>query len=522
MALLGSGTQLDPYLISTATELATEITSGTATARKYYKLVNDIDLTGATGFPISSSKSYIEIDGDGYVIRNLTLRETRYNDTAYERWGIFKTLSNTNIKNVGIEKFNLTTYAKSGAFCGQGSNLTFENCYVASSAITGYGSGADYWKYFGGFVGYGNSACTFTNCALIGVSNFETYGIIGTAVSGTSYVGGFIGYGNGHTFTNCYSALGANAYSATTEGAFFPTNTTATVNNCYVLRNATTIQTNGATLLDTNTYATYLAENPESLVGFDYDNAWGYDSSVLGGLPVPKVFIPTATIEQRDVTISVDTISMVAVIEQLPIELKVNYSISPIHVNVNRLMMDFYIETKYSVDVGVEFSIYSDGDKPKPIIIIFDNSTELLENNNNAKVIQSSIDTCVKEQSTNASIINNQNSIYHMNNRNEVRIMAFIGDTVTTRVNFKSFDGTPYEPTDVKLKIYKTTITSNVLIETISLTESDKTGIGEYTYNYVIPETLDTKETDILVYEFSGIYDGKPTLVRDKIKIRFV
>ena len=36
--------------------------------------------------------------------------------------------------------------------------------------------------------------------------------------------------------------------------------------------------------------------------------------------------------------------------------------------------------------------------------------------------------------------------------KTEVNIVAYIGDTVRLKVNFKTFDGTAIEPEDVKLK----------------------------------------------------------------------
>ena len=100
--------------------------------------------------------------------------------------------------------------------------------------------------------------------------------------------------------------------------------------------------------------------------------------------------------------------------------------------------------------------------------------------------------------------------------------MAYTGDTVRLKVKFKTYNGNAIDPTDVKLKIYKPTINSYELISTIQLSPANKVGVGEYQYDYTIPENLINSGVKFLVYEFSGLYNGSTTLARDKIDVRFV
>lgn len=103
--------------------------------------------------------------------------------------------------------------------------------------------------------------------------------------------------------------------------------------------------------------------------------------------------------------------------------------------------------------------------------------------------------------------------------------MAFIGDTVTLNVRFKTSKGNAIDPTDVTLKIFKPTITSFELIDTISLTSDHKVSIGEYEIDYTIPSYLEFTNSitsHYIVAEFSGMYNGKPTLTRKRIPVRFV
>ena len=94
--------------------------------------------------------------------------------------------------------------------------------------------------------------------------------------------------------------------------------------------------------------------------------------------------------------------------------------------------------------------------------------------------------------------------------------MAFIGDTVRLIVRFKTYSGSPVDPTDVKLKVLDGEDYSNLL--SINVPEENKTDIGVYEYDYTIPSLT----SDRLIYEYSGIYDGKPILTRGSFSISFV
>ncbi|WP_031408013.1 hypothetical protein [Geobacillus vulcani] len=91
--------------------------------------------------------------------------------------------------------------------------------------------------------------------------------------------------------------------------------------------------------------------------------------------------------------------------------------------------------------------------------------------------------------------------------------MALAGDTVRLKCHFKTFDWQNIDPADVKLKIYDK---NKQLIEEILLTDNDKENVGVYFYDYVLP----TNQSEI-IFEFSGVYNNKPILVRDSVKIEF-
>ncbi|KYD26215.1 hypothetical protein [Geobacillus sp. B4113_201601] len=91
--------------------------------------------------------------------------------------------------------------------------------------------------------------------------------------------------------------------------------------------------------------------------------------------------------------------------------------------------------------------------------------------------------------------------------------MALAGDTVRLKCHFKTFDGTAVEPKDVKLSIYDI---NKQLIEEFILDDSHKENVGIFCFDYVLP--MNQSE---IIFEFSGIYNNKPILVRDSVKIQF-
>jgi len=92
-------------------------------------------------------------------------------------------------------------------------------------------------------------------------------------------------------------------------------------------------------------------------------------------------------------------------------------------------------------------------------------------------------------------------------------MMALAGDTVRLKCHFKTFDGQSVEPNDIKLTIYDM---NKQQIEQITLDDTNKESIGVYFYDYVLPD--DKQE---IIFEFRGLYNNKPILVRDSVKIQF-
>ena len=136
-AFTGSGTQADPYVISSGAQLAflaERINSGAeGYTYKNYKLTADIDLGNQPWTPIGT-KSYPftgTFDGDGHIIKNLTSTSGK---DGYA--GLFGANSGT-IKNVYLDTVNIsTTGGYAAALCVvNNADATIEGCAVLSGNV---------------------------------------------------------------------------------------------------------------------------------------------------------------------------------------------------------------------------------------------------------------------------------------------------------------------------------------------------------------------------------------------------
>lgn len=94
--------------------------------------------------------------------------------------------------------------------------------------------------------------------------------------------------------------------------------------------------------------------------------------------------------------------------------------------------------------------------------------------------------------------------------------MALIGDTVRLRVRFRTFNGNAVDPTNVKLRVLDGNDYAE--IDVIPMTDTDKVDVGVYEHDYVIPDG----DSETLVYEFSGMFNGKPILSRGSFNRAFI
>ncbi len=179
----GSGTSDDPYLIYSATDLATfvaNVNNGT-TASKCYKLEIDVSGSGIDAITTDFTGTF---DGGLHTISNLG-------------HALFNTVDGGVVKNVILDNVKITSGTNVGAICNEATGASrIYNCGILATSSTmekdedGYdhisscsssisGSG-----YVGGIVGLLDGSSRVINC--FSYAN----------VSGGSYVGGIVGYNN--------------------------------------------------------------------------------------------------------------------------------------------------------------------------------------------------------------------------------------------------------------------------------------------------------------------------------------
>ena len=214
----GSGTESDPYLISTKEDLfamgeaINADASGELDAADscglggyhgyYFKQTADIDLTGVAWAPFSFCGVY---DGNGFEIQNLSVTEQRFDSTEagtgnvtaneYEA-AFFGQLVHATVKNLTFTDCSATIAStltpESGrdiyvgvvattAIAARFENVSVVDCVVEQNAEE------DNFGYAGGLVGYAD-ICNFTDCTVDGTSI-----TIGQNAGSSENAGGIVG-----------------------------------------------------------------------------------------------------------------------------------------------------------------------------------------------------------------------------------------------------------------------------------------------------------------------------------------
>jgi len=522
MALIGTGTESNPYLISTVSDLKETYNYGSNGV--HFKMTNDISLSGASGFPLGSFQGVF--DGNGKKLSSLNVSMSTKIGV-----GIWAYVINTTIKNLHLSNFNMMGEARIGMVAGESyENVVFENVissgtnFIQTYAPSGTNSK---WSHAGGLIGFANNPVTYRNC-----------GLRGMIVRGYAYVGIFQGYGSNSIFEQCYShTFAGNSYAKTGGfGNFAGSQFAVTATTSYYTDTGGVGQ--GATLV-----SEAQLKQQSALTNFDFNTRWGIDSTINEGFATPKFFLPVL---EPPVVFLINTMSYVKTLasriswvnvvhplikaihvgshsnplattytltlqEVIEREIRTISTLSAISTNAKRLQFEKSVGNIVSYLNKITGNLVITKDiKPE----IFDNLVSLLESGNDVSFIQHLInDVYVNET---------RHSTFNLQSKTEVKVVAYTGDTVTLKVNFKTYDDVTIEPTDVKVKIYQPTSNAYELISTVSLDQSSKTGIGEYNYTYTVPENFNNTDINYLVYEFVGTYNGQTTLARGKFSIRFV
>lgn len=216
----GSGTEADPYILSTAADLvnlATKVNNGDNYSGSYFQLANSIDLSEQSGFvPIGTTSNYFKgyFDGKGYTI-TLNIADQKLTGA-----GLFGAAGGgAVIQNVTIAG-SVKAYLNVAGLVGQAkANLTIKNCINKADVTSGVGTSGKYGT--GGLVGISNDGyITLEDCKNIGVvSRWDTgstkniYTVFGGVIGGiwgSSYAKEVLisNCVNGGTVKDAYSAVG--------------------------------------------------------------------------------------------------------------------------------------------------------------------------------------------------------------------------------------------------------------------------------------------------------------------------
>ncbi len=297
----GSGTESDPYLISTAshiTELSTNTNNNVSTSGVYFRMTNDIALSSSAFTPIGKSMEIQfsgNFDGNGYSISNLRLQNIS-DDIFY---GLFGCVSeNGKISNLTIESSASVIVNMVGAGIAGANYGTIENCVNNAPIIVTQ-------CYSGGIVGA--NAGTVKNCTNYGSINASgSNGFGAGGIAGTNYgtieccanygsitanlvnAGGISGDTDSGRILNCYNRGSVTAGSQV-GGIVGMINDelggATTIKNCY---NASTVQgtSSGAIIGIIMTYsfeceALYFDNSISNLPAIGYNNGLSFDEAAM-------------------------------------------------------------------------------------------------------------------------------------------------------------------------------------------------------------------------------------------------
>lgn len=305
---VGSGSESDPYEVISIGHLI-EISSTQNLWNKHFIQTIDLNASAVTELsPIGNvtTKFTGSYDGQNHTISNLYINRPSTNNV-----GLFGSISEANISNLGIVNATITGGNNVGGLVGQvADSSSITNCYVAgavsgktivggiigkvtNSSITGSYATANVsstGNYIGGLAGYSSKGSEFSNCYATGnvIGNDMVGGLVGEAlvnsafnscyatgtVSGTHKVGGLVGLLNGATITSSYATGDFSQIgSSQIAGGLVGYAASSTISKSYATGNLTgdyylgglVGKTSGATIIDC--YATGAVESAIALIG---------------------------------------------------------------------------------------------------------------------------------------------------------------------------------------------------------------------------------------------------------------
>ena len=215
-SLQGSGTELDPYLITNENDLAfvaKQVNDAvTGFEGEYFKLTSDLDLGNNSWTPIGATSNYFRgiFDGDGHTVYGLNVY-TDPNNKSAQYGGLFGRVDNGVVKNITVEGAKVVSFKYAGAVVANltakvdGAPAAVINCHSVNCDVRGVQAG--------GIVGRtGTNGAPKGHMSIIGCSantitlghlKAEDFPNLSVSVS-DHFIGGIIGGAGSTIISGCF------------------------------------------------------------------------------------------------------------------------------------------------------------------------------------------------------------------------------------------------------------------------------------------------------------------------------
>ena len=236
----GTGTSADPYLISTAADLAhlaANVNAGTNYSGTYFKMTADIVLNDVSNLanwgtsapaniwtPIGTFANRFKgtFDGNNKTVSGIYTNKNTDPDGKYQ--SLFGCTETGSISNLNVTSSYILGFAWVGGIVGANYSATITNCHNSATVIGAIDVGGVVGVNLSGAV----SGCS--NTGSVFASDHDAGGIIGSnsatvancyntgAVNGYNNIGGVVGCNAQATTANCYNTGAVNSTNGSAGG----------------------------------------------------------------------------------------------------------------------------------------------------------------------------------------------------------------------------------------------------------------------------------------------------------------
>jgi hypothetical protein len=285
----GSGTAIDPFQISTVSDLATlasNVNAGNAYSGIHFKQMNDIDMnvnphnTGSGWTPIGIMYTVYfsgTYHGDNRTISNLFI-----NRPSTSWIGLFACINGA-VSDLNFTNVNVTGKDEVGALAGY-SGAVVTNCTASGSVAGKYTEGVGGGGSIGVLLGWNTG--TVTGCHTSG-----------TAAGENNYTGGLVGYNsNGGDIVDCYSSAVITGYDVCGGLVGIHKDNGSTISGSYATGTVTSPQNyigglvGGCSAAVSNCYATGAVQGVEHVGGLIGQLSGSVTDSYATGSATANIF----------------------------------------------------------------------------------------------------------------------------------------------------------------------------------------------------------------------------------------